>query len=144
MKYLIMICKPLSDQWECDADRTPFMITDNWQAHIPANELFEVWEVKDDGTLGKVIKSYNTPMESGMAYGYWDTSKDEDAFVLIKKYPDRTRDDECPNTVTSKFKELTDVDDWLENCGYISGLDEALSRYYVYGEYFDHQMPRGC
>lgn len=56
MKYLIVKCVPLDDQWECDADRTPMFITDDWKRDVP-DYPFEVWEIKENYTL-KLIRDY--------------------------------------------------------------------------------------
>ena len=31
MKYLIVKCEPLNDGWECDANRTPITMVDDWR-----------------------------------------------------------------------------------------------------------------
>ena len=54
-KYLIMKCDELSDQYECDADRSPVCLADNWTYY---NEYgYEVYEVLKNNTF-KLIKSY--------------------------------------------------------------------------------------
>lgn len=54
-KYLIVKCDELSDQYECDADRIPVCLTDNWTYY---NEYgYEVYEVLKNNTF-KLIKSY--------------------------------------------------------------------------------------
>lgn len=54
-KYLIVKCDELSDQYECDADRIPVCLTDNWKYY---NEYgYEVYEVLKNNTF-KLIKSY--------------------------------------------------------------------------------------
>lgn len=56
MKYLIVKCVPLDDQWECDADRSPMFITDDWKRDVP-DYAFEVWEIKENYTL-ELIRDY--------------------------------------------------------------------------------------
>lgn len=54
-KYLIVKCDELSDQYECDADRIPVCLTDNWAYY---NEYgYEVYEVLKNNTF-KLIKNY--------------------------------------------------------------------------------------
>lgn len=47
--YLIVKCKLLNDQFECDADKTPLCLTDDWKKSCPKNEYFEVYEVLPTG-----------------------------------------------------------------------------------------------
>lgn len=48
MKYLIVKCEPLSDQWECDANRIPLCVTDNLDEY--ENEWgYEIYEIRSDG-----------------------------------------------------------------------------------------------
>ena len=56
MKCLIVKCVPLNDQWECDADRIPMFITDDWKRDAP-DYTFEVWEIKENYTL-ELIRDY--------------------------------------------------------------------------------------
>lgn len=55
MKYLIIKCIPLNDDWECDANRTPMFSTNNWK-NLKLEYLFEVWEQTPNGY--KLIKNY--------------------------------------------------------------------------------------
>lgn len=48
MKYLIVKCEPLSDQWECEANRIPLCVTDNLDEY--ENEWgYEIYEIRSDG-----------------------------------------------------------------------------------------------
>lgn len=60
MKYLIVKCEPLDDQWECDCNRDPICIVDNWSKYVSNrdDEFFDVWEIKDDGKL-KLVKEWD-------------------------------------------------------------------------------------
>ena len=54
MKYLIIECNELGDQWECDADRTPICMTDDYS---PYGSGYEVWEIQPDNTFKCIKKS---------------------------------------------------------------------------------------
>ena len=54
-KYLIMECNELSDQYECDADRSPICLIDNWAYYNKYG--YEVYEVLKNNTF-KLIKNY--------------------------------------------------------------------------------------
>ena len=60
--YVIVKCEELSDQWECDADKTPIRVLIN----VEPNKLeefkcygYEVYVASADGTLEK-IQDYNS------------------------------------------------------------------------------------
>ena len=56
MKYLIVKCEELNDQWECDAYRTPVYICDK----IPNKYKgygYEHYEIHPNGSL-KLVKDY--------------------------------------------------------------------------------------
>lgn len=140
MKYLIVMCNELGDQWECDANRTPMFITDDWRKNAPTDYKFEVYEILDNGEINQTpIKDYDEPMESGMAFGYYRIDDEEDNFHLIQKFKNRTRDAKIPNNVLNKLKNMSDFSDFVESCGYACA--EGKNRIYVYGEYFDNNFP---
>lgn len=53
MKYLVIKCEELSDQWECDADRVPVYVGDNIKKYY-WKYGYEIYEIKVDGTLKKI------------------------------------------------------------------------------------------
>lgn len=55
MKYLVMKCNELSDQWECDADRTPVCITEDKRKYWKMG--FEIYKINKDNTF-TLIKKY--------------------------------------------------------------------------------------
>lgn len=145
MKYLIVKCVELGDQWECDADRVPMYMTDDWESNMPKDYRFEVYEVQTNGTLEK-IKDYDFPMESGMVWGYYDNIRSNN-FHILTKYKDRTREDKIPKKIRTILREETDCvevsSSWVRSSGYISGIAEKDDKFYVYGEYSDNIMPIG-
>lgn len=71
--YVIVKCEELSDQWECDADKTPMLVLVN----VEPDRLeefkcygYEVYMASADGTLEK-IQDYNS-------YGVDDDDDDDD------------------------------------------------------------------
>ena len=48
MKYLIVKCEPLSDGWECDANRIPLCVTDNLDEY-KGEWGYEIYEIRSDG-----------------------------------------------------------------------------------------------
>lgn len=52
MKYLIVECNELGDQCECDADRTPICVVDDYTNY---NEYgYEIYLINKDGMLKKI------------------------------------------------------------------------------------------
>jgi hypothetical protein len=45
LKYLIVKCRILSDQFECEADKTPLFLTDDWKRDYPKKGYYEVYEL---------------------------------------------------------------------------------------------------
>jgi len=52
MKYLIVECNELGDQWECDADRTPICVVDDYTNYNKYG--YEIHLINEDGTLKKI------------------------------------------------------------------------------------------
>ena len=93
-QYLIVKFDECGDQWECDGNRTPIFMTDNWQRDYPDYE-FEVYELEADNTLkyvGGTSESSSTvllqPKREGMALTVW-------------------RNDDIPEKVILDFPSLT-------------------------------------
>lgn len=152
MLYLIMRCDELGDQYECDADRTPITLVEDWKDwaknHTP-DYAYEVWQYNDDNTFS-CIKEYGALTE-GMAFYYWDEEEDceENKPHIIAKFPSLTRKSAVPSIVKQTIKKGAytwdgeeGVDDELTNCGFIS-WDNKEHRYYVYGEYSGNHYTLG-
>ena len=144
MQYLIMRCDYLADQYECDADRTPITITDNYEQWLEKNDPdydYEIYKFINDG-FEKI------ELESGMALYYWK----EGAFIesekpnVIEKFKDYSRDDTIPESVKECMERTifddSDYVDSLFNCGYITWYDKDMN-YYVYGEYYGNHYDYG-
>lgn len=52
MKYLVVKCVELMDAYECDADRTPICITDNYTKYNRRG--YEIYSINKNGTLKKI------------------------------------------------------------------------------------------
>ena len=55
VKYLIVRCDPLSDQYECDANRTPICVTDDY--HKYSEDDYEVYAIYKDGRI-KIVREW--------------------------------------------------------------------------------------
>ena len=56
-KYLIVKCEPLNDQYECDANRIPLCLVDNYTEYFSRNE-YEIYELQNNNTF-KFIQECN-------------------------------------------------------------------------------------
>ena len=139
MKYLIMKCEELGDQFECDADRTPITMTDNWKTWYKNNNPdyhFEVYEYKNNHFT--CIKNYDTFMENGMVFVWFDEDTPVCEFNIITRFPNCNRDMPMPKDLYARAKMGEDFDDSLSNCGYVSWNEG--DRYYAYTEYYDNKI----
>ena len=136
MKYLIVKCEELGDQFECDADRTPITMTDDWKKWYNTNKpkyLFEVYEFVNNKF--NLVKGYEDSLEFGMCFTYYPDENDIEP-TNIKKYPNYTRDSAVPKEVLKRFNKGEEQDDSLESCGYLSWLENDVL--YCYTSYYDN------
>jgi len=49
MKYLVIKCVALNDQYECDADRQPICVCDNYRKYNKKG--YEIYEIGEKGEL---------------------------------------------------------------------------------------------
>lgn len=139
-KYLIVKCEPLDDQYECDANRIPLCITEDWKSIVPECE-FEVYEINEDGNISKRIKEWDDPAytEKRMVLGYWSEGIGE--FIIEKKFVNRKPADGIPSEVKAYLQSFGDYydDDWKNN-HYICAYD-CYNNEYIYGEYRGNEYP---
>lgn len=144
MKYLIVKCIELDDQWECDANREIMFVSDDWKNDcVNLNYDFEVYELQNDNTF-KLIKKYDEYMTSGMALCYWDYDDDDETDystippTVVFKYEGYTRNNKIPMEVNEyitkgeNFYGESPKSDIKCTGSYSFILDNKL---YVYGEY---------
>ena len=138
MKYLIIKCDELNDQYECDANRTPITMTDNWMEWYKKTSpdyYFEVYEFKNNEFI--LVKDYETSMEQGMAFVMFDDD-DEDEFTIIERFPNFDRNKSMPKALRKRALKGEDFDDCLRNCGYVSWFEKGTL--YAYTEYYDNRI----
>ena len=152
VKYLIMKCEELFDQYECDAAREPMFLVDDWEKwyhdNLPSYK-FEVYEFVDDKEC-TLKKSYEESMDYGMALYFWDTddNHEEVAPTVIAHYKNYDRNKKVPDKVWEVFRQgayWADGDEYteeefkndLKGSGYASWDDKEHQKYWVYGHYED-------
>lgn len=76
MKYLIVKCEELNDQYECDANRIPICILDDYEKYNRFG--YEIYAIKDNGSL-KLIKNYETASEEYISVCIWKNDNPEES-----------------------------------------------------------------
>ena len=151
-KYLIMKCKELADQYECDADREPMFLVEDWEDWFKKNQptyQFEVYKFVDEeeATLEKL---YVEALDEGMALYFWNMNDDHEEVppTVIAHYKNYNRDKKVPDKVWEVFRQgayWEDGDKYTEKefkndlrcCGYASWDDKEYKKFWVYGHYED-------
>lgn len=152
-KYLIMKCVDLDDQYECEADRTPITLTDDWRKWVNTHKdeidyAYAVYEFieTDDEEKFTLVKEYNESLESGMALVWYHNDNDKGTKpTIVQKWPDRTRNKSLPKKVqrlSRPYEKNEDYNYELHNWGYVTWIDDN-DKFWVYGEYNDNSMPVG-
>lgn len=145
-KYLIMKCEELGDQFECDADRTPICMTDDYSTYGIG---YEVYELTSENKF-RCIKEYDVPLECGIAIYKWTDGNDERDIPdeIIQKYPDKDRDDFTLKEIKEickkyHFEEGTpeEILKELSCCG--AHGEEVNGEWVVIGEYLDDRFSMG-
>lgn len=141
--YLIVKCKELSDQYECDAMRKPVCLTENPEKY---GRGFEVYEVKPNNTF-KLVKDYDKSIETGFALVNW-VGKKENIPEVLKKFPKRTRLSFTKTEIQKLKKEFDfkdSVDKIFNDIRQSGGHGEIVkSVWRVFGEYEDSYYCIGC
>lgn len=162
VKYLIIRCTPLNDQYECDADRTPICLVDDWkkwEKETNPNYYFEVYKC-ENGKDFEIVKEYDKPTNEGMALYYWTPEEyEEDSFItpmphVIKKWPDATRNNAIPQEINEIIKRgikdfegdtisKVEFNKWLKGTGVVSWVDDD-NNWWHYGSYADSKYDMDC
>lgn len=143
MKYLIIKCDEIGDQWECDANRTPICMTDDCSKY---GYGYEVYELKPNNTF-KLIKEYEEYLERGIAIFTITEHKGKEKRNVIQKFKNLTRNKITKSQVKRWKKQLhfTETVEYILNdilcCGsYGEDIDGIWT---VVGEYEDNLFNNG-
>ena len=143
MKYLVVKCTELGDQWECDADRKPLYMTDDISK---IGKGYEIYEVQSNGSL-KIIKEGWEALETGTCICWW--GDDEDKPLKVEKLPHMNRNCITKSAIkklkstyhlTGSIEEIfLDIKNSGNYCECIKNDTQIIS----IGEYEDNDFPRG-
>lgn len=146
-QYLIIKCDELGDQWECDANRTPICLTDDYSKYWILG--YEVYEVLPNNRF-KLIKDYETCGKEGFAVYWW--GKNEDPMVnrkphILEKLKKEIKDrDQITKSMIKQIKAkygfhgtIDEIYGEIQMGGaYGELLDDG--RYVVFGHYMDERF----
>jgi hypothetical protein len=141
--YLIMECKELGDQWECDADRSPVCLVEDCSKYGVG---YEVYKVLEDGTFRK-IKGYDETLERGMAVYFWQDGVEAGEPTIREKWKNMKRGAMTESKIQrlkNKYGFHDTVEEMLHNI-HCSGMhgESINNKWYVIGEYCDNIYDMG-
>jgi hypothetical protein len=142
-KYLIIECEELDDQWECDATRTPLLMTNDiskWEHRMG----YEIYEVCSNGAL-KLVKGYE---DVGNCWGFavycWDDANADATSTPNTVYQTFPQMDRHDFLKTVSLKQIKNTYGFQDNYKIIkreifssgSHGEEIDGKWVVMGEYF--------
>lgn len=146
-KYLVIECNELGDQWECDADRKPVCLVEDYSQYNKRG--YEIYEIKTDGTL-KIIREYDDITNERICVYWWNSENKVEECPLpdkIIKIKDGDRDNVTKSLIKKikqKYK-FADTIEEIEGDISCSGNHAELidNKWIVFGEAFDDWYPYG-
>lgn len=146
MKYLVVKCEELHDQYECDANKTPFCLTDDYSNFGIG---YKVYEILSNNKF-KLIKDYDDYNERGIAVYAWNSdSLCEQTMpdIIFEKFKNVTRDDITKNQIKklkSKYHFTDTINEIYSEIRHTGAYaDEIDDKFIVIGEYFDSDFASG-
>lgn len=146
MKYLVIECNELGDQYECDADRVPICVLDDYSDY---NKMgYEIYEIHDDGSLTK-IREYEDVNDTYISYCEYNADDDfPDMPLKIVRLKDGDRNAVNKSDIRlwkSRFhfsESISDITVDFESCGEHGEM--VNGKWCVIGVTYDENYPRGC
>lgn len=147
MKYLVIECVELGDQWECDANRTPICVTDDYKNYN--KQGYEIYEILEDGKLKK-IRDYNEVAEKYLCFCVWPL--DEDPYGKnvkpLKVEKIREYDKPLSKKEIERLKKKYGFKESSKDIAYdlkssSEHGEEANDGWYVIGVAYDDEYPKG-
>jgi hypothetical protein len=135
MKYLIVKCEELLDQYECDCNRVPFKMVNDYSSY---GHGYEIYELNKDNTF-RLIKEYDSCLEEGI--GVYKLDENDKLKKVYEKHKNMTRDN-IPKSQLKKWKHsygfqgtIKEIYESIEHSG---GYGEIINNEWtVIGEYYD-------
>ena len=147
MKYLVVECRELGDQWECDADRTPILVTDDYSDYNSYG--YEIYQIEPDGKL-KLIREYDSVTDEGFCYCFYDKEDVEEGYpTKVEKFKKKFTRDTITNSQVKKWKSAYKLKGTVEeiissiHCSGDYSEETEDGGLKVIGEYLDDNYPLG-
>lgn len=146
MKYLVVRCVELGDQWECDADRRPVCLTEDYSKYDKHG--YEIYKLNKDGTF-TLVRNYEDVTKEEMVIAVWNNINHyENKPNKIIPICDGDRD-YVTSSIIKKIKQtyhFTDSVEEIESDIFCSGAhgEEIKGKWVVFGEKFDDYISKGC
>lgn len=141
MEYLIVKCEELSDQYECDCNRIPLKMVDDYSSY---GYGYEVYKLNKDNTF-QLIKEYDKYLEEGI--GVYKFDENDKIKKVYEKHKNMTRDD-VSKAQLKRWKRLYGFQGTVKEifesieCG--GGYGELINdEWTVIGEYYDNRYSLG-
>jgi hypothetical protein len=140
-----MKCEELGDQFECDANRTPICVVNDYTNYNKRG--YEIYSINEDGSLKK-IRDYDEVTDEYISYCEYNENESSDIPVKIVRLKEGDRDDITKNDIkewckrfgfTDPLKSITTDFKWGGEHG-----EQIGNLWCVIGETFDDWYPRGC
>jgi len=139
MKYLVVKCDELADQWECDADRTPIYVGDNIKKYNRRG--YEIYEIRADGSLERIRKYDEDTREGWCICWRKDDKEDTDPYKVIE-FEKPSKADIKKIKKFYGFEES--VEDIILNLDHCKEHGEMINNeWVVIGEFYDNHYPTG-
>lgn len=142
MKYLIIKCEELNDQYECDCNRIPFKMVDDCSSF---GYGYEIYKLNKNNTF-QLIKEYDSYLEEGI--GVYKFDENDKIKKVYEKHKNMTRNN-ISKSQLKKWKNfysfqgtIKEIYEEIEHCG---GYGELINdEWTVIGEYCDDRYSLGC
>lgn len=143
--YLVVKCDELGDQFECDANRTPVCVVNDYTDYNKRG--YEIYQIYIDGSLEK-IRDYEEVTDEYISYCEYNEDESSGIPTKVIRLKSGSRDNVTKN----------DIKEWRKQFGFTDSLNSIAldfkcggehgeqigNLWCVIGETLDDWYPRGC
>lgn len=125
-KYLLVRCEELHDQFECDCNRTPVCLVEDYKT--VDTDGMEVYEILENGEIGNCVESYEEYELCGYALIDMKDSEDKDNWIILDKIYADSRKEAWKDKKMKK---------WIKKYFNDAEIDDIKDSFLGCGDYFD-------
>lgn len=142
MKYLVVKCTELGDQYECDADRTPICVCDDYSKYDKRG--YEIYSINADGTFSK-IRDYEDIKEEYYCIVTYKNDNSE-KILNVTRLPQKVLSNTDIKKLKSKYHIPNTFNEIKDEILYGSGIGfiNEKGQWVVVGKAYDNWYPKGC